>query len=157
MVLLPVDGFFIQKDLTFFWLKSILHFSILAPRPLMQFLHKTFPGTIKKNSHCAKFHSSPCVVSCLPKIRSFSLANWESTFFSQNLALLNISFTVDKLYTWLTHPKQLCGMPDMSLVSLTGFWCPWQKGNNQTDLCETTQSSSPLMHKKISSVKFYLK
>jgi hypothetical protein len=34
--------------------------------------------------------------------------------------LLNISFTVHKLYTWLTHPKQLCGMPDMSLVSLTG-------------------------------------
>ena len=110
----------------------------------MHFLHKTFPGTIDKISQCAKFHSSSCLISWLPKIRSCSLANWESTFFSQSLALLNISFTVHKLYTWLIHPKQLFGMPDMSLVSLTGFWCPWQRGNNQTDLCETTQCSPPL-------------
>ena len=92
----------------------------------MHFLHKTFPGPINKISHWAKFHSSRCLVSW-----SCSLANWESTFFSQNLALLNISSTVHKLYTWLAHPKQLCGMPDMSLVSLTGSWCPWQRGNNQ--------------------------
>ena len=110
----------------------------------MHFLHKTIPGTSNNIAPCAKFYSSSCLVSWLPKIRSCSLANWESTFFSQNLALLNISFTVHKLYTWLTHPKQLCGMPDMSLVSLTGFWCPWQRGNNQTDLCETTRHSSPL-------------
>ena len=54
-----------------------------------------------------------------------------------------LSFTVHKLYTLLTHAKQLCGMTDMSLVSLIGLWCPLQRGNNQTDLCETTQCSSP--------------
>ena len=36
-------------------------------------------------------------------------------------ALLNISFTVHKLYACRTPPKQMCGMPDMSLVSLTSF------------------------------------
>ena len=117
---------------------------ILAPRPPMHFLHKTFPGTIDKTSHSGKFHSSSCLVSWLIKIRSCSFANWEATYFSQNIALLNISFTVHKLYTWLTHPEQLCDMPDISLVSLTGFWYPWQRGNNQTDLCETTQCSNPL-------------
>ena len=132
-----------EGDLQWFHISSRL---ILAPRPPMHFLYKTSPGTIDKISHCAKFHSSSCLVSWLPKIRSCSLANWESTFFGQNLALLNISFTVHKLYTWLTHPKQLCGMPDMFLVSLTGFWCPWKRGNNQTDLCETTQCSSPLLN-----------
>ena len=110
----------------------------------MHFLHKTFPGTSNNISRCARFHSSSCLISWMPKIRSFSFANWESTFFYKNLAVLNLSFIVHKLYTWLTHPKPLCCMPDMSLVSLTGLWCPWQIGNNQTDLCETTQCSSPL-------------
>ena len=91
---------------------------------------KIIPGTRDKISHCAKFHSCSCLGNWFPKIRSCRLASWESTFFSQNLPLLNTSFTVYKLYTWLTHPKQLCGMPDMSVVSLTGFWCPWQRGNN---------------------------
>ena len=59
--------------------------------------------------------------------------------------MLNVSITVHKLYTSLTHPKQLCGMPDMSQVSVTGFWCPWQRGNNQTDLSEITRCSSLLM------------
>ena len=112
--------------------------------PTMHFLHKTFPGTSNKIFHRAKFHSSSCLVTWLPKTRSFSLANWESTFFSQNLTLLNLSFTVQRLYTWLTHPKQLCGMPDILLVSLTGLWCSWQRGNNQTDLGETTPCSSLL-------------
>ena len=35
-------------------------------------------------------------------------------------------------------------MPDMSLVSLTGLLSPWQIGNNQTDLCQTTRCRSPL-------------
>ena len=130
-----------QGDLQWFHISAQL---ILASRPIMHFLYKTFPGTIDKIFYCAKFHSSSCLVSWLPKIRYCSLANWESTFFSQNLALLNIIFTVHKLYSWLTHPKQLCCMSDMSLVSLTGFWCPWQRENNQTDLCETTRCSSPL-------------
>ena len=38
---------------------------ILAPSPPMHFLHKTFPGTIDKIYHCAKFHSSSCLVSWL--------------------------------------------------------------------------------------------
>ena len=130
-----------EEDVQSFHISARL---ILAPGPPMHFLYKTFPGTIDKISHCAKFHSSSCLVSWLPKIRSCSLANWESTFFSQNLAFLNTSSTVHELYTWLTHPKQLAGMPDKSLLSLTGFWCPWQRGNNQTDLCETIQCSSPL-------------
>ena len=33
----------------------------------MHFLHKTFPGTSDKISHCAKFHSSCCLISRLPK------------------------------------------------------------------------------------------
>ena len=32
----------------------------------------------------------------------------------------------------------------MSLVSLTGSGCTLQRGNDQTDLCETTQCNSPL-------------
>ena len=40
---------------------------ILAPRPPMHFLHKIFPGTYYKTSHCAKFHSSSCLISWLPK------------------------------------------------------------------------------------------
>ena len=42
------------------WLISWL---ILAPRPPMHFLHKTFPGTSDKIFHCAKFHSSICLIS----------------------------------------------------------------------------------------------
>ena len=101
----------------------------LAPRPPMHFLHKSFPGTSDKIYHCAKFHSSSCLFSWFffPNIRSFRCSNWESTLFCQNLAVLNLSFTVNKLYTWLTHPKQLCCMPAMSLVSWTGLWCPRQK------------------------------
>ena len=45
----------------------------------------------------------------------------ENQLFSQNLALLNKRFTVHKLYTWLTHLKQLLGMPDLSL---TGYDVP---------------------------------
>ena len=33
----------------------------------MHFLHKTFPGTSDKISHCAKFYSSSCLISWLPK------------------------------------------------------------------------------------------
>ena len=102
-----------ERDLQWFHISDQL---ILAPRPPMHFLHKTFPGTIDKISHCAKLHSSSCLVSWLPKISSWSLAYWELTFFSQNWDFLNISFTVHILYTWLTHPKQLCGMPCMSLA-----------------------------------------
>ena len=40
---------------------------ILAPRPPMHFLLKTFPGTSDETSHCAKFHSSSCLNSWLPK------------------------------------------------------------------------------------------
>ena len=40
---------------------------ILAPRPPMLFLHKTFPGTTDETSHYAKFHSSSCLTSWLPK------------------------------------------------------------------------------------------
>ena len=40
---------------------------ILAPRPHMHFLHKTFPGTTDKTYHCAKFHSSSCLFSWMPK------------------------------------------------------------------------------------------
>ena len=112
---------------------------ILAPRHSIHFLHNIFPGTSDKISCCAKFHSSSCLSSWFPKVRSSSLANWESTLFSQNLAVSNLIFTVIKLYTWLTHSKQLCGMSDMILVSLTNLWCPWQIGNNQTDLCEPWQ------------------
>ena len=36
-----------------------------------------------------------------------------------------LDYTVHKLYTRLTHPKQLGGMPDTFLVSLTDVWCPW--------------------------------
>ena len=113
----------------------------------MHFLHKTFPGTSYKISHCKMFHSSNGPISWLSKKnRSCSLDNWESTIFIKTLAFLNFGFTVNKLKKkkWLTHPTQLCGMPDMSLVSLTGLWCPWPRWNNQTDLCETTQCSSPL-------------
>ena len=46
------------------WLISWL---ISAPRPPMHFLHKTFPGTSDKISHCAKFHSSSWLISWLPK------------------------------------------------------------------------------------------
>ena len=130
-----------EGDLWWFHISARL---ILAPRPPIHFLHKTFPGTSDKISRYAKFHSSSCLISWLPKSRSFSLANWESAFFSPNFAVLNLSFIVHKLYTWLTHPKQLCCMSDMSLVSLTGLWCPWQIGNNQTDWCETTQCTSPI-------------
>ena len=117
---------------------------ILAPRPSMDYLHKTFPGTRDKICYCVKFQSSSCLISWLLKPRHCGLANWESTFFSKNLALLHFSSKVLKPYTWLTHPKQLCSMPHMSLVSWKGLWCSWQSGNNQTDLCETTRSSSPL-------------
>ena len=40
---------------------------ILAPRPPMHFLHKTFPGTTDETSHCAMFHSSCCLISWFPK------------------------------------------------------------------------------------------
>ena len=40
---------------------------ILAPRPSMHFLHKTFPGISDKISHCSKFHGSSCLISWLPK------------------------------------------------------------------------------------------
>ena len=106
----------------------------------MHFLHKNHLGTNNKMFCCAKF-----LISWLPKIRSCSLVNWESTFLSQKLAVLNLSHTVHKLYTWLTHPKQVCCIPVMSLVLLKGLWCPWQIGNNQTDLCEVTRDSSPLL------------
>ena len=33
----------------------------------MHFLHKTFPGASDKISHCAKFYSSSCLISWLPK------------------------------------------------------------------------------------------
>ena len=39
----------------------------MAPRPPMHFLHKTFPGTTGETSHCAKFQSSSCLISWLPK------------------------------------------------------------------------------------------
>ena len=40
---------------------------ILAPRPSMHFLHKTFPCTTDETSHGAKFHSSSCLISWLPE------------------------------------------------------------------------------------------
>ena len=40
---------------------------ISAPRPPVHFLHKTFPATSDKISHCAKFHSSSCLISWLQK------------------------------------------------------------------------------------------
>ena len=40
---------------------------ILAPRPPMYFLHKSFPGTTDDTSHCGKFHGSICLISWLPK------------------------------------------------------------------------------------------
>ena len=39
----------------------------MAPKPLMYFLHKTFPGNSDKTYHCAKFHSFSCLISVLPK------------------------------------------------------------------------------------------
>ena len=45
----------------------VISWLILAPRPPMHFLHITFPGTNSKISHCAKFHSSSCLISGLPK------------------------------------------------------------------------------------------
>ena len=36
---------------------------VLAPKPPMHFLHKTFPGTSDKISHSAKVHSSSCLIS----------------------------------------------------------------------------------------------
>ena len=45
----------------------ITFFTRIPPRPPMHILHKTFPGTFDKTSHCAKFHSSGCLISCLPK------------------------------------------------------------------------------------------
>ena len=54
-----------EGDLQWFHISARL---ILAPRPPMHFLHKTFPGTIDKISHCAKFHSS--IKQC-----SYSLCN----------------------------------------------------------------------------------
>ena len=142
-------GGWVYANLKRVYILNFLHPSlsawlILAPMPHMHFLHKTFHGTSNNISCCAKFHSSSFLISWLPKISSFSLANWESTFFSQNLAVFNLSFTVHKLYTWLTNPTPLCCTPDISLVSSTGLWCPWQIGNNQTDLCETTRCSSSL-------------
>ena len=75
----------------------------------MHFLHKTFPGTIDKISHCAKFHNFSCLVSWLPKARSYSLANWETTFFSPHLALLNKGFTVHKfVYMADTSQTTVC-------------------------------------------------
>ena len=41
----------------------LMSWLILAPRPPMHFLHKTFPGTSNKISHCAKFHGSSCLIS----------------------------------------------------------------------------------------------
>ena len=40
---------------------------IMASRPSMHFLHKTFPGTSNKISHCAKFYCSICLICRLPK------------------------------------------------------------------------------------------
>ncbi len=45
----------------------LISWLILAPRPPMHFLHKTFPGTSDKISGCAKFHGSSCLISWLPK------------------------------------------------------------------------------------------
>ena len=67
-----------EGDLQWFHISARL---ILAPRPPMHFLHKTFPGTIDKISHCAKFHTSSYLVSWLPKIKSFSFSYCESTYF----------------------------------------------------------------------------
>ena len=98
---------------------------ISAPRPPMHFCHKTFPGTSNNISHRTKFQGSGCLISWLPKIRSLGLASWLSTFFSQISALLNLIFTVHKLYTRLTHPQLVGGVSGMSLVSLIRLFCPW--------------------------------
>ena len=45
----------------------LISWLFLAPRPPLHFLHKSFPGTSDKISHCAKFHSSSCLISWLPK------------------------------------------------------------------------------------------
>ena len=96
---------------------------IFAPRPPMHFLHKTFPGTIDKISHCAKFHISSCLVSWLPKIRFCSLANSESSFYSQNIALLN-----SQQSTALQFTNCLPGwhIPKNCIVCQTCLWCHWQ-------------------------------
>ena len=40
----------------------LISWLILAIRPPLHFLHKTFPGTNGKISHCAKFHSYSCLI-----------------------------------------------------------------------------------------------
>ena len=45
----------------------LISWLILAIRPPMHFLHKTFPGVSDKISHCAKLHSSSCLIYWLPK------------------------------------------------------------------------------------------
>ena len=45
----------------------IICWLILAPRHPMNFFHKTFPGTTNETSDNAKFHSSCCLISWLPK------------------------------------------------------------------------------------------
>ena len=108
---------------------------ILASRPPMHLFHKTFQGTSDKISHCAKLHSSSCLISWLPNIRSCGLVKWESTFFSQHSALLNFSlyssqtvYLAHTFQTTLWYAWHVSGVIDrslMSLVSLTGIWCHW--------------------------------
>jgi hypothetical protein len=104
---------------------------ISAPRPPTHFCHKTFPGTSNDIFHRSKFQGTGCLISWLPKFRSFGLADWLSTFFSQNSALLNLNlYSSQTVYQADTSPttvwcvRHVSCVPDMSLLALAYPWCP---------------------------------
>ena len=49
----------------------------------MHFLHKTFPGTSDKIIHCAKFHSSSCLISWLSKSDSCETPEWSPPLYKK--------------------------------------------------------------------------
>ena len=59
----PVVAKFLILTSPIYQNRLLLSLSYLGTKASKPFFHKTFPGTSKKISHCAKFQSSSCLIS----------------------------------------------------------------------------------------------
>ena len=94
----------------------------MVPRPPMHILHKTFPGTIDKTSHYAKFHISGCLIYWLQKTDLC-----ETTECSPSLTSpLNCS-EWRKLLKTTSHDQDQQKIPDFRAILLFVYYCiKWQ-------------------------------
>ena len=82
---------------------------IWAPMLPTHFLHKTFPGTTNKTSHCAKFHNSSCLISWLTKTDLCETTECSPPLKGTRINIMFICFwnLLNKLYAAFTEHIKL--------------------------------------------------